>query len=63
MQGPAGNEDGQNGEHCGTATAMEEAKGQQQMEIKRQTRGRRDAIDIIISYENSKRAERGRVGR
>jgi uncharacterized Zn finger protein len=42
---------------------MDEAKGQQQMEIKRQTWGLRNAINTIISYKNSKRAERGRVGR
>ncbi len=52
-----------NGEQRGNATAMEEAKGQQQMEIKRQTWGLRNAIDTIISYKNSKRGERGRVGR
>jgi hypothetical protein len=42
---------------------MDEAKGQQQMEIKRQTWGLRNVIDTIISYKNSKRAERGGEGR
>jgi hypothetical protein len=51
-----------NGEHRRTVTTMEEDEGKQQMQTKRQTRGRCNALVTIISYKNSKRAERRGVG-